>query len=66
VPIEYGFSHQCYSDIYSKLFNGMCISKSMDLSSLEQKLEKVLRDLDEIKEVKNQRLSGIRSGRIDM
>ena len=68
--IEYGCSHQCYSDIYTKLFNSICLNQKTDLDSLEKKLKTILGDLKgrisvakcliDIREIKKEELRDIK------
>lgn len=59
--IEYGFSHQCYSNIYSKLFNSVCITKDMDLDGLEERLKAMKDDLIQIRDSKREHLKKLQN-----
>ena len=39
ITIDYGYGHQCYSDIYVKLFEGLSSTKSFDLEKTLEKLK---------------------------
>ena len=61
--IDYGFSHQWYSDIYSKLFNSMWTNKNVDkeLDNLLQKLNSMKGELKRVLELKQKHLKEARS-----
>ena len=60
--IDYGFSHQWYSDIYSKLFNSMWTSKNIDkeLDTVIQKLTNMKAELKRVLDLKKQHLRDAR------
>ncbi|CAI2385369.1 unnamed protein product [Moneuplotes crassus] len=58
--IEYGYSHQCYSNIYSKLFESICMNKKTDLDELQNRLKGILSDCKAVRQAKQAELSEVR------
>ena len=65
IPLSYGYAHQCYGDIYVKLFDGLSSTKHADVDHILEKLKKIYKTYKSIKEYKKKVLKEIRSDKKD-